>query len=107
MRKMLRKFVSIKHNIVAEAKNGKEAVEKYKDVNPDIVIMDVKMPKMNGFEALSEIKEIDRSQKVMLCTSVDKHDKIENAMDEGADAYIVKPYKKDKLLETIEELIEA
>ncbi len=105
MRKLLKKIISIKHNVIGEAKNGREAVKKYRKLNPDLIIMDVKMPKMNGFEALSKIKDISGSQKVIMCTSVDKHRDVAGAMKRGADAYLVKPYKKDQLLSTIEEVM--
>ncbi len=105
MRKLLRKIISTRHNIIGEAKNGKEAVSVYNEVDPDLVLMDVKMPKMNGFEALSKIKDMDGSQKIIMCTSVDDHKDVAGAMKKGADAYLVKPYKKDQLLNTIEEVM--
>ncbi|MEF8874214.1 MAG: response regulator [Candidatus Thermoplasmatota archaeon] len=105
MRKLLRKIISIEHNIIGEAKNGREAVKEYKKLNPDLVLMDVKMPTMDGFEALSEIKNLDDSQKVIMCTSMDDHKEVAGAMKRGADAYLVKPYKKDQLLNTIEEVM--
>lgn len=106
MRKLLRKILSVKHNIIGEAKNGVQAIEKYRELDVDVVLLDVKMPKKDGFETLSEIKEIDETQNVIMCTSVDDHDNVTKLMEKGADAYIVKPYKKDQLLETIEEVME-
>lgn len=106
MRKLLRKIISIKHNIIGEAKNGRDAVKKYRSLDPDLILLDVKMPNMDGFEVLSKIKDIDSSQKVIMCSSVDKHKDIAGAIKKGADAYLVKPYKKDQLLNTIEEVME-
>lgn len=106
MRKLLRRILSISYNIIGEAKNGREAVKKVKDLDPDLVLLDVKMPKMGGVEALSKIKDIGDSQKVIMCTSVDDHEDVAGAIKKGADAYLVKPYKKDQLLETIEEVMD-
>ncbi len=106
MRKFLRKMLSLEHEVVAEAENGKEAVEKFQKNDVDLVILDIKMPKMDGFEALTEIKGIDKSQKVILCTSVNEPDKIVDGMERGADGYVVKPYRKKQLLDTIEEVME-
>lgn len=101
MRKMLRKILSMEYNITGEAENGKEAVEMVKEMNPDLVTLDVVMPEMDGFEALSKIKEYNENQKVIMCTSVDQHEKVTEAIKRGADGYIVKPFKKDSVLEEI------
>ena len=106
MRKMLRKILSVKYNIVDEGENGKEAIEKVKDLEPDLVTLDVVMPEMDGFEALSKIKEYDEEQKVIMCTSVDQHKKVQEAIKRGADGYIVKPFKKDSVLEEIGKVLE-
>ncbi len=105
MRKLLRTILSMKYNIVGAAKDGEEALEMYKENRPDLVILDVKMPNMDGFETLEKIKEIDESQRVILCTGVDDHDKIREAVSGGANAYIVKPYKKKRLLDTVEKVL--
>ncbi len=106
MRKMLRKILSVKYNVADEAENGKEAVEKVKELDPDLVTLDVVMPEMDGFEALSEIKNYDETQNVIMCTSVDQHEKVTEAIKRGADGYIVKPFKKDSVLEEIGKVLE-
>ncbi len=106
MRKMLRKILSMKYNIVGEAENGKQAVEMVKELDPDLVTLDVVMPEMDGFEALSEIKQFSENQKVIMCTSVDQHEKVTEAIKRGADGYIVKPFKKDSVLEEISKVLE-
>ncbi len=102
MRKMLRSILSVKHVVIEEAKNGKEALEKFNNSDPDLVILDIEMPKMNGLEALSKIKGKDKSQKVIMVTGIGSHEKIKEVMERGADAHIVKPYRKSQLMETIE-----
>ncbi len=106
MRKLLRGILSVKHEVIEEAKNGEEALSKYKDSDPDLVILDIEMPKMDGLETLSEIKNIDKSQKVIMVTGVGSHEKIKEVMERGADAHIVKPYKKSQLMETIEKVMD-
>ena len=105
MRKMLRKILSIKYNVVGEAEDGLKALEMVKKFDPDLVTLDVDMPKMDGFEVLSRIKEDEESQKVIMCTSVDQHEKVLEAMKRGADGYIVKPFKKDSILDEIEKVL--
>ncbi len=106
MRKMLRKILSVKYNVADEGENGKEAIEKVKELNPDLVTLDVVMPVMDGFEALSKIKEYNKDQKVIMCTSVDQHEKVQEAIKRGANGYIVKPFKKDSVLEEIEKVLQ-
>jgi len=105
MRKMLRKILSVKYNVIGEAENGREAFNMVQEHDPDLVTLDVVMPKMDGFEALSKIKDNDASQKVIMCTSVDQHEKVIEAMKRGADGYIVKPFKKESVLEEIEKVL--
>lgn len=105
MRKMLRKILSGKYNILDEAENGQIAVEKVKKLKPDLVTLDVVMPVMDGFEALSKIKANDKDQKVIMCTSVDQHVKVQQAIKLGASGYIVKPFKKDNVLDEIERVL--
>lgn len=107
MRKMLRKILSMKYNVAGEAENGVEGFSKVKELKPDLVTLDVVMPKMDGFEALDKIKEYDESQNVIMCTSVDQHEKVIEAIKRGADGYIVKPFKKDSVLEEIDKVMES
>lgn len=104
MRKVLTDILSDHYEVVGEAENGKIAVEKVKELDPDLVTLDVVMPEMNGFEALAQIKSMDSPPLVVMSTSVDQNEKIQIAKKIGADGYITKPFKEGKVLDTIEKL---
>lgn len=93
------------HTIVGEAGDGDEAVEKYKELKPDLVTMDVVMPKMNGIEALKTIKGIDPGAKVVMCTAVGQEQMVKLAIKSGARGYIVKPFQAPKVLEEINNVL--
>lgn len=78
--------------VIAEAKDGLEAIEKYKIFSPDIVLMDVTMPKVTGIEALKEIIRFDQSANVVMCSALGSQLKIIEVVKIGAKDFIVKPY---------------
>ncbi|NYT06479.1 MAG: response regulator, partial [Methanomicrobiales archaeon] len=86
------------HDIVGEAENGEQAVELYAKLKPDLVTMDVVMPKMNGIEALKAIKTADPTAKVIMCTAVGQEQMVKLAIKTGAKGYIVKPFQAPKVL---------
>lgn len=79
-------------HVCAEAGNGQAAVEAYKEKLPDLVIMDILMPHMNGLQALREIMKLDPSTKVIICSSVGEEDTIRKAIESGAVDFITKPF---------------
>ena len=87
--------------VVAEAANGIDAVDKYKIHSPDIVTMDITMPKMSGIEALKRIKEIDKDAKIIMVSAMGQEVLIRQAVLNGAINFIVKPFLKDKLLDVL------
>ena len=86
---------------IVEARNGEESLEKYKSERPDLVFMDIKMPGMDGITALEEIKKIDSSAKVVMCTSLKEPEQEERAKKAGAKGYIMKPFSKQDILDAI------
>ena len=105
MRKLLRNILfSGGFDIVGEAENGKQAVELYKKLRPDIVTMDIIMPEMNGIEALKEIKKIDPNAKVVMCTAVGQEQMVKTAIKFGARGYIVKPFQAPKVIEELKKV---
>ncbi|AAB90207.1 response regulator [Archaeoglobus fulgidus] len=105
MRKLLRNILfSGGFDIAGEAENGKQAVEMYKQLKPDIVTMDIVMPEMNGIEALKAIKKIDPSAKVVMCTAVGQEQMVKAAIKLGAKGYIVKPFQAPKVIEELKKV---
>ncbi len=93
------------HDIVGEAGDGDEAIAKYQELKPDLVTMDVVMPKVNGIEALKGIKTIDPNAKVVMCTAVGQEQMVKLAIKTGAKGYIVKPFQAPKVLEEIKNVL--
>jgi Response regulator containing CheY-like receiver, AAA-type ATPase, and DNA-binding domains len=93
------------HEIVGEAGDGAEAVEKYQALKPDLVTMDVVMPKMNGIEALKEIKKLDPGAKVVMCTAVGQEQMVKLAIKTGARGYVVKPFQAPKVLDEVKNVL--
>ena len=93
------------YEIVGEASNGKDAIKLYSQLNPDLVTMDINMPKMNGIEALVEIRKIDNEAKVIMISDIGQHDKIIEAIKHGATDFIIKPVHPDRLKSSLEKVI--
>jgi len=87
--------------VVAEAVNGMDAVEKYKTFKPDIVTMDITMPEMDGLEALKQIKELDANAKVIMCSAIGQQANVMESIKVGAKDFIVKPFQPDRVIEAI------
>ncbi len=94
------------HEVIAEAENGDEGFIKYREVKPDIVTMDITMPKMDGIECLKVIKHFDAEAKVVMVTAAGQKEKMLEAVKNGAAEFITKPFEKEdieKALKNIEE----
>lgn len=88
-----------------EAGDGQEAVTKYQEESPGIVIMDITMPIMDGIQALSSIKEFDANAKVVMCSAMGQESMVVEAIKLGALDFIVKPFKPDRLVQTVRNII--
>ncbi|KQC03879.1 MAG: two-component system response regulator [Methanoculleus sp. SDB] len=93
------------HDIVGEAENGEEAITLYGKLKPDLVTMDVVMPKLNGIEALKSIKGTDPNAKIIMCTAVGQEQMVKLAIKTGAKGYIVKPFQAPKVLEEVKNVL--
>lgn len=93
------------YEVVAEAQNGLEAVEKYKQDSPDLVTMDITMPEMDGVAALKEIKAFDTDAKVIMCSAMGQQSMVMEAIQTGALDFIVKPFDTDRVLQSIERVM--
>jgi chemotaxis protein CheY len=92
------------YNVVGEATNGKEAINKYNDLKPDLVAIDITMPEVDGLQALKQIMEIDHSAKVIMCSEMGQNDMVIEAIQAGAKDFIVKPFQADKVKKTIKKV---
>lgn len=93
------------HEMVGEAANGIEAVEVYPRAKPDVVLMDITMPEMNGIEALKRIKVLDPASKVIICSAVGQQVMVAEAVKNGAETFIVKPFTQETLMAAINKVI--
>lgn len=89
------------YEVVGEAGTGVEAVDMYQKLRPDLVLMDITMPDMNGIEAVKLIKGIDSNAKIIMCSAVGQQMQIAEAIKSGAENFIVKPFKKEILCAAI------
>jgi len=87
--------------IVGEAENGVEAVEKYADLNPDLVTMDIVMPEMDGIEAVRNIIKMDSGATVLMCSAMGQQPLVVEALEAGARDFIVKPFQPAKVVEAV------
>lgn len=102
MRSMLKDiFVRAGYEIVAEAENGEAALELYQESRPDLVTMDIVMPKKSGIEALQEIMASDAEACVVMVSALGQDSLVLEAIESGAKDFIVKPFKEDKVLEIV------
>lgn len=103
MRTVLKKMLSEEDfNIVGEANNGKEAIEKAEALRPDIVTLDITMPEMDGVTALSEILKVSPDSKVIMCSAMGQQPMVIEAIKNGAKDFIVKPFQKSRVMQAIE-----
>ena len=107
MRNMIKEiFSGAEFEVVGEAANGVEAIEKYKELKPDVVTMDIVMPLKSGIEAVREIVANDASAKIVMCSALGQDSLIMEAIEAGAKDFIVKPFKAEKVLEIIKRIIQ-
>ena len=90
---------------IIEASDGQIAVETYQKEHPDLVIMDITMPNMDGIQALQAIKTSDPEARVVMCSAMGQEGMVVEAIKLGAKDFIVKPFKQDRILQTVEKII--
>lgn len=93
------------YNVAGEAENGAKAVEKYAELKPDLVLMDITMPEMDGIEALKKIKASDPSASVIMCSAMGQQAMVIESIQAGAKDFIVKPFQADRVLEAVKKVV--
>lgn len=91
--------------VVGEAADGREAVEKYKELSPDLITMDITMPEMDGISALKEIKQINPDVKIIMCSAMGQQAMVIDAIQAGAKDFIVKPFQADRVIDAIKKVL--
>jgi DNA-binding NarL/FixJ family response regulator len=92
--------------ICGEAANGAEAIEQVKNLNPDVVILDISMPVMNGLEAAPEIRRVAPKTKIVVLTMHDSAQMRKQAQDAGADAFVTKAQVASQLMQVVQSLLD-
>ncbi|WP_138420713.1 response regulator [Aquibacillus sediminis] len=93
------------HEVVGEAENGQDAIEKYAELQPDLVTMDITMPELDGVEALKAIKQKDAGATVIMCSAMGQQDRVVEAIQAGAKDFIVKPFTPDRIEEALNKVL--
>jgi two-component system chemotaxis response regulator CheY len=107
MRQMIREIVEeAGHQVVAEASDGIEAIEQFKKHHPDLVTMDIVMPRRSGIDAVKGIIEVDPEARVVMCSALGQETLVQEALQAGAKDFIVKPFKPDAVTATLRKVLE-
>jgi two-component system chemotaxis response regulator CheY len=93
------------YSVIGEAENGIKAIEKYKEVNPDLVIMDITMPEMDGIQAVKQIKAINDSAKIIMCSAMGQQAMVIESIQAGARDFIVKPFQAERVIEAVKKVV--
>ena len=93
------------YTIAGEAENGLKAIEKYHETKPDLVMMDIPMPEMDGIQALKKIKAADPNATVIMCSAMGQQAMVIESIQSGAKDFIVKPFQPDRVIEAVKKAI--
>lgn len=106
MRMQLKSILTnLGHEVVGEAADGVEAIEKNEKLNPDIITMDITMPNLNGTEAVKEIRKTDSDVKIVMCSAMGQQRMVVEAIEAGAQDFIVKPFTPERVKEAIDTVL--
>ena len=104
-KKLTQIFENLGHKVVETARNGKEAIDKFKSNQVDLVSMDITMPDMNGIDATKEIFAINPNTIIVMITSHGQEQMVISAIEAGAKGYILKPFDEQKIKDSLEQII--
>ncbi len=93
------------HEVIAEAGNGAEAVERFQELRPELTTLDITMPEKDGLAALAEIMAIDPAARVVMCSALGQETKVLESIKLGAKDFVVKPFQPARVLEAVEKAL--
>ena len=93
------------HEIIGEGENGKEAIKLYRELQPDLVTMDITMPIMSGLDAVKEIKKEFPAAKVIMCSAMGQQKMVVEAIEAGAKDFIIKPFDEARVIDSINRVL--
>ena len=93
------------YEVVGEAEDGSKAVEKYKELRPDLVTMDITMPDMDGITAVKEIRKLDDNAQIIMCSAMGQQAMVIDAIQAGAKDFVVKPFQPERVLEAVRKVL--
>ena len=106
MRMMIRDILSKNgYEVVGEAQDGSQAIEKFKELRPDLITMDITMPEMSGLDAVKEIRKEFSDAKIIMCSAMGQQAMVIDAIQAGAKDFIVKPFQADRVIEAIKKTL--
>ncbi|EHQ91607.1 response regulator [Desulfosporosinus youngiae] len=88
-------------NVIGEAENGAVAVEKYKELQPNLTIMDITMPEMDGLQSVKEIRKLDSKARIIMCSAMGQQAMVIEAIQSGAKDFVVKPFQAERVVEAV------
>jgi len=106
MRMMIRDILAREGYLIHEAVNGRDAIEKYAEIRPDLVTLDITMPEVDGIEALQAIRHADPKARVLMVTAMGQQKMMVDALEAGAVDFLVKPFQPTKVLQTVKKCLE-
>lgn len=93
------------YEVVGEAENGGVAVTRYKELFPDLVIMDITMPEVDGIQAVREIKKINKNSQIIMCSAMGQQAMVIESIQAGARDFIVKPFQPERVIEAVKKVL--
>lgn len=106
MRMMIKDILSKNgYEVVGEAEHGGRAIEKYKELIPDLVIMDITMPEVDGIQAVKEIRKINSDSQVIMCSAMGQQAMVIESIQAGARDFIVKPFQAERVVEAVKKVL--
>jgi two-component system, chemotaxis family, chemotaxis protein CheY len=93
------------YEVIGEAEDGSKAVEKFKELRPDLVTMDITMPDMDGISAVKEIRKVDPNAMIIMCSAMGQQAMVIDAIQAGAKDFVVKPFQPERVLEAVRKVL--